>query len=236
MQRSILVICLSLAGAGACERDAVLAQLDVIREQLEADRMKQARSELRKLAKRSKDCGEDVKAGNRMADLAIRMDEPKLALQLAQLVVKSSAREHGARSIEHAVSLETLAEALAMNRREVEAEPLVREAMSISEQHGGQQSIFHAGLWNLLGTLHARLNDPEGAQRQFERAWRLIEPRAGHDLRVVVLHNLAVIEKRLGREAEAQKHMDLVHRDLQQLAPSMQRAILSWSPLAPKSK
>lgn len=215
--------------ATPCE--AVLAEVDAVRELLEQGQEAEARTRYKRLAKSARPCATDLRCGNAVADLGIRLRFNKEALTFARAVAESSAREYGPRSIQHAVSLETLVQALAMSGKEPEAEPHLRTAMAIADEHGGQDSVFKAGLWNLLGTLHARLQDPEGAQRQFERAWALIRNRPREQLYAVVLHNLAANEMRLGRDAEAQARIAELKPALDRLPRSLQRELRLYSPL-----
>jgi hypothetical protein len=90
----------------------------------------------------------------------------KEALRFARIVEESSRKRHGLRSLQHAVSLETLAQARAKNGKQVKAEPPLQEAISFMDEHGWRKSLFKARLLNLSATLHARLDDPEGAQRR----------------------------------------------------------------------
>jgi tetratricopeptide (TPR) repeat protein len=229
---AVALFCFPLLPAADCEPRVAMDRLEQIRSQLEAGQEREARQGLKRLAKQQAGCASDIRAGNGLADMAIRLGLREEALRFAQTVTAASANEFGPRSIPHAVSLETLAQALALNHKEAEAEQHVRSAISICAEHGGQESLFQSSLWNVLGTLHARLDDPEGASRQFERAWAIVAKHPAQELYVVVLHNRAAIARRLGREDEAQARMAEVRQRLEGLPPSLRRGILTWSPLS----
>jgi tetratricopeptide (TPR) repeat protein len=229
---AVVLFYFPLLPAADCEARAAMDRLEQIRSQVEGGKEREARKEYRRLAKQQRGCASDIRAGNNLADMAIRLGLREEALRFAETVVESSARQFGPRSIPHAVSLETLAQALALSRREAEAERHIRTAISICEEQGGKESLFYSGLWNVLGTLHARLDDPEGALRQFERAWAIVERHPEQELYVVVLHNLAATSHRLGREDEARIRMAEVQQRLEELPPSLRRGILTWSPLS----
>lgn len=73
-------------------------------------------------------------------------------------------------SLLRADSLNGLATVLEHRKRPLEAEPLVREAISILEALPQPDHLELADSLNTLGLLHLALGDPEGAERQFTRA------------------------------------------------------------------
>lgn len=230
MQRALAGWMLACAACmGECVPDTLLADLDEARTLWELARDEEARKALRDASKSASPCLTNIRVGNTLADLSIRMGKTKDALKFARIVEGASSKEFGERSLQRAVSLETLAQALAVNRKEIEAEPLIRESISIVDEHGGQSSVFKARLLNLLATLHAKLDDPEGAQRQLERAWAIVGNSPDEPMRVVIMHNLGAAALRQGRKEEAQARMAEVQKELDRLPRSVQREIQSWS-------
>lgn len=75
-----------------------------------------------------------------------------------------------ARSVLRADMLNASASVLQGRKRPLEAEPLVREAISILEALPQPDNLKLADALNTLGTLHLSLQDPEGATRQFTKA------------------------------------------------------------------
>ena len=90
-------------------------------------------------------------------------------------------------------------------RRYYEAEPWARKAKTLAETASGAGSEGVAIALNTLGSLHAALKDPEGAEREFRRALA-VQTAAGRRNFYTsnLLHNLATIRLDRGfpREAE----------------------------------
>jgi tetratricopeptide (TPR) repeat protein len=143
-----------------------------------------------------------------VADASMMMGHTKEAVRFAEIGSDEALRQNGRDSLERAVALETLAQARALQKRYIEAEPLVREAMRIVDLHGGEISYLKASLYNTLGNLHAELGDIEGAQRQLDRSWKILEALPPCPFRAVVLHNLAAAALQQGRPQEARARLE----------------------------
>jgi hypothetical protein len=74
-----------------------------------------------------------------------------------------------------------------------------------------------------------RLDDPDGARRQFERAWAIVKDRREVVLRPVVMVHMSVVARELGRTEEARARMEEAQRDLRRLPPAAQRDIEGMS-------
>ncbi|WP_321476251.1 tetratricopeptide repeat protein [uncultured Paludibaculum sp.] len=129
---------------------------------------------------------------------------------------------------DHQRSLDLLGESLAMNRRSnatrstaitltemantyramdkpYDADPLVREAITLAEQLDPPDPHTYATACNTYGALHIRLQDVEGASRWFRRALEAASrmPAKQPELEASVMANLATAEFASGNGAAA---------------------------------
>lgn len=86
-----------------------------------------------------------------------------------------------------------------------DADPLIREAITVSEQLSPPDHQVYAGACNTYGALHLRLQDPEGAIRWFQRALAAARrlPVIQPDLEAAVIANLATAQFASGNGEQA---------------------------------
>lgn len=206
-----------------CRPDRLADRVEAARAHWEEGNSPTAERLLRDALKATRHCPPDVRSATAAAELAMRFGWKKEGLKLAQAAESAALQSHGPRSVHHAVTLETVAQALALNGKAVEGGPLIMEALEIVDENGGQQSVCRASLLNTLASLHSRLQDPEGAQRQLKRAWSILQERPAEPLRVVVLHNLGAVAMQLGQEQEARGYLNEAMQGAGRLAPSVRK-------------
>lgn len=99
-----------------------------------------------------------------------------------------------------------LAQVLFAQRRYYEAEPAARKSKELAEVSSGPKSEGAAIALNTLGSLHAALEDLEGAERQFSMGLHIQRTAARRNANTAtLLHNLATVRLDRGFAAEAEE-------------------------------
>lgn len=108
-------------------------------------------------------------------------------------------------SLLRAEALNAFAAVLERQKRPLEAEPQVREAIAILEALPVKDYLEIADSLNTLGLLHLELGDVEGAERQFIRARERLAfaPRVSPEFRFTIAVNLAAAVFSQDRRDEA---------------------------------
>jgi len=112
-----------------------------------------------------------------------------------------------------------------------EMEAVLQEAQKTWQLTDG---VSRAELLNAWSALHLKLGQLSAAEAELREAWRTVQPAgASGDLLPTILHNLAAVEMRRGRYAEALGYeQDAMQRLERMLAPDHPTLIRGWASLA----
>lgn len=113
-----------------------------------------------------------------------------------------------------------------------EMEAVLQETQKTAWQLDDARS--RAELLNAWSALHLKLGQLSAAEAELQEAWRIVaQVPAPGDLLPTVLHNLAAVEMRTGRYAEALSHeQEAMRRVGKTLAPDHPMLIRAWASLA----
>jgi tetratricopeptide (TPR) repeat protein len=120
-------------------------------------------------------------------------------------------------------------------KKPYDAEPLLRQAISIFSSLDPPDTVGTAVALNTLGSLYLELSDPEGGERQFYRALALAQsnPSVGATTEAVIRGNLAAAFFADGHARHAltlyQESVADLERDLGPASPTLGQMLLSYA-------
>ncbi|MGC4048673.1 MAG: tetratricopeptide repeat protein [Paludibaculum sp.] len=135
--------------------------------------------------------------------IARKRSDFEQSIELLNQSLALSRKRNAARS--GANTLIELANTYRAMNKPYDADPLIREAITMSEQLSPPDHQVYAGACNTYGALHLRLQDPEGAIRWFQRALDAARrlPAIQPDLEAAIIANLATAQFASGNGEQA---------------------------------